>query len=124
MKSKVYFTNEISSEKLVEIYKKLGVELNGKVAVKVHSGEKGNQNYLRPEFLRQIVGSNCIKSLLKLSLYDYNKSEIEPAFRDGFEEKRKDGFYVRHVLQDLTPTSFDFRKANANMEISLIEGRD
>ena len=40
MKSKVYFTREISSEKLLEIYKKLGVELKGKVAVKVHSGEK------------------------------------------------------------------------------------
>ena len=61
---------------------------------------------------------------LKRDFVDYNKSEIEPAFRDGFEEKRKDGFYIRHVLQDLTPTAFDFRKANANMEISLIEGRD
>lgn len=55
MKSKVYFTNEISSEKLVEIYKKLGVELNGKVAVKVHSGEKGNQNYLKPLFYKDII---------------------------------------------------------------------
>ena len=61
---------------------------------------------------------------LKRDFVDYNKSEIEPAFRDGFEEKRKDGFYIMHVLQDLTPTAFDFRKANANMEISLIEGRD
>lgn len=61
---------------------------------------------------------------LKMDFVDYNKSEVEPAFRDGFEEKRKDGFYIMHVLQDLTPTSFDFRKANANMEISLIEGRD
>lgn len=55
MKRKVYFTNEISSEKLVEIYKKLGVELNGKVAVKVHSGEKGNQNYLKPLFYKDII---------------------------------------------------------------------
>ena len=55
MKSKVYFTNEISSEKLVEIYKKLGVELNGKVAVKVHSGEKGNQNYLKPLFYKDLI---------------------------------------------------------------------
>ena len=55
MKSKVYFTSEISSEKLVEIYKKLGVKLNGKVAVKVHSGEKGNQNYLKPLFYKDII---------------------------------------------------------------------
>lgn len=55
MKSKVYFTREISSEKLLEIYKKLGVELKGKVAVKVHSGEKGNQNYLKPLFYKDII---------------------------------------------------------------------
>ena len=55
MKSKVYFSREISSEKLLEIYKKLGVELKGKVAVKVHSGEKGNQNYLKPLFYKDII---------------------------------------------------------------------
>ena len=55
MKSKVYFTREISSEKLLEIYKKLGVELKGKVAVKVHSGEKGNQNYLKHLFYKDII---------------------------------------------------------------------
>lgn len=55
MKSKVYFTHEISSEKLLEIYKKLGVELKGKVAVKVHSGEKENQNYLKPLFYKDII---------------------------------------------------------------------
>ena len=54
-KSKVYFTNEISSEKVVEMFKVLNKDLKGNVAVKVHSGEKGNQNYLRPEFLKQII---------------------------------------------------------------------
>ena len=55
MKSKVYFTREISPEKVVEMYHTLGVELPGKVAVKVHSGEKGNQNFLRPEFWKPMV---------------------------------------------------------------------
>ena len=55
MKSKVYYCKEVTPEKLVEMYKKLGKELPGKVAVKVHSGEKGNQNYLRPEFMKNIV---------------------------------------------------------------------
>ena len=55
MKSKVYFTREISSEKLLEIYKKLGVELKGKVAVNVHSGEEGNQNYLKPPFYKDLI---------------------------------------------------------------------
>ncbi len=55
MKSKVYFTREITPEKVVEMYNALGVELPGKVAVKVHSGEKGNQNFLRPEFWKPMV---------------------------------------------------------------------
>ena len=55
MKAKVYFTKEITPEKVVEMYRALGVELPGKVAVKVHSGEKGNQNFLHPEFWRPMV---------------------------------------------------------------------
>ena len=55
MKSKVYFTRDITPEKVVEAYGKLGIQLTGKVAVKVHSGEKGNQNYLTPEFWRPMV---------------------------------------------------------------------
>ena len=54
-KSKVYFTETINNDKLVEMFKILGKELPGKVAVKVHSGEKGNQNYLRPEFMKKII---------------------------------------------------------------------
>jgi len=54
-KAKVYFTKEITPEKMVEMFKILGKELPGKVAVKVHSGEKGNQNFLRPEFMKPIV---------------------------------------------------------------------
>ena len=55
MKAKVYFTKEITPEKVVEMYRALGVELPGKVAVKVHSGEKRNQNFLHPEFWRPMV---------------------------------------------------------------------
>ncbi len=54
-KAKVYFTKNLTKEAVVEIYKHLGIELPGKVAVKVHSGEKGNQNYLRPSFLKPII---------------------------------------------------------------------
>ena len=52
---KVYFTDKITSKGLLEIYKKLGVELKGKVAVKVHSGEEGNQNYLKPLFYKDLI---------------------------------------------------------------------
>lgn len=53
--SKVYFTRTITPEKVVEMYKTLGKELTGKIAVKVHSGEDGNQNYLKPEFWKPMV---------------------------------------------------------------------
>ena len=54
-KSKVYFTKEITPESVVKMYETLGVKLPGKVAVKLHSGEQGNQNYIRPEFVKAIV---------------------------------------------------------------------
>ena len=54
-KSKVYFTNKINSESLINIYDALKVNLSGKVAVKLHSGEEGNQNYLKPEFVKDII---------------------------------------------------------------------
>ena len=54
-KAKVYFIKEITPENVVKMYEKLGLELPGKVAVKLHSGEQGNQNYLRPEFVKPII---------------------------------------------------------------------
>ena len=54
-KSKVYFTKEITPESVIEMYNKLGIKLPGRVAVKLHSGEKGNQNYIKPEFVKAIV---------------------------------------------------------------------
>ena len=54
-KAKVYFTKEITPESVIKMYEKLGKELPGKVAVKLHSGEQGNQNYIRPEFVNAIV---------------------------------------------------------------------
>lgn len=56
MTAKVYFSRQITPEKVLELYKMLGVCLPGNVAVKVHSGEKGNQNFLRPDFWAPIVG--------------------------------------------------------------------
>lgn len=55
MKSKVYFSKEITPESVLKLYKALDVKLPGNVAVKVHSGEPGNQNFLRPDFWREII---------------------------------------------------------------------
>ena len=54
-KAKVYFTKEITPESVVKMYETLGINLPGKVAVKLHSGEQGNQNYIRPEFVKAMV---------------------------------------------------------------------
>ena len=55
MKPKVYFSRTITPEKVLELYQMAGRELKGRVAVKVHSGEKGNQNFLTPEFWRPMI---------------------------------------------------------------------
>ena len=55
MKSKVYFSRTITPEKVLELYQTLGKELKGSLALKVHSGEVGNQNFLRPEFWKPLV---------------------------------------------------------------------
>ena len=55
LKSKVYFTKDITPEAMIKMYDILTLPLPGKVAVKLHSGEVGNQNFLRPEFMKPII---------------------------------------------------------------------
>lgn len=91
MKSKVYFTKTITPEKMVELYKALNIELKGKVAVKLHSGEPGNQNFLRPDFFKDIInyvngvvvecntayaGKRNISSLHKQTLIKHGWNEL------------------------------------------------
>lgn len=54
-KAKVYFTKEITPQSVIKVYEKLGIKLPGNVAVKLHSGEEGNQNYIKPDFVKVIV---------------------------------------------------------------------
>ena len=54
-KSKVYFTKVITPEKLIEMYNKLDIKLTGNIGIKIHSGEKGNKNFLRPQFIKPIA---------------------------------------------------------------------
>ena len=54
-KSKVYFTRELTPESVVKMFKMLDKNLPGKIAIKLHSGEEGNQNYLRPQFVKPMV---------------------------------------------------------------------
>ena len=54
-KAVVYFTKEITPEAVVKLYHKTGLELTGNVAVKLHSGEAGNQNFLKPDFFKPVI---------------------------------------------------------------------
>ena len=55
MKPTVYFSPVITPEKVLELFRLVDKELPGKVAIKLHSGEKGNQNFLKPEFWKPII---------------------------------------------------------------------
>ena len=55
MKSKVYFSRTITPEKVLELYKLIDKPLSGNVGIKVHSGETGNQNFLRPDFWAPLI---------------------------------------------------------------------
>lgn len=55
MKSKVLFTRTISPEMVLTMYEKLGKELTGYIAIKLHSGEEGNQNFLTPDFWAPMI---------------------------------------------------------------------
>lgn len=55
--SKVYFTREISPENVLKLFKALDIELGGRVAVKLHSGETGNQNFLKPDFFAPVINA-------------------------------------------------------------------
>lgn len=54
-KSIVYFTKNITPDNLIKIYEKLGVELNGKVGVKVSTGEAGSRGYLKADLISPLV---------------------------------------------------------------------
>ncbi len=55
MKSKVFFSKTITPQMVLDIYRQMDVSLNGNVAIKVHSGEKGNQNFLKPDMWKPII---------------------------------------------------------------------
>ncbi|MGN0156727.1 MAG: DUF362 domain-containing protein [Lachnospiraceae bacterium] len=55
MSATVYFSKTITPQKVLELYQMLGKELSGRVAVKLHSGEKGNQNFLGPDFWKPVI---------------------------------------------------------------------
>ena len=69
-KSKVYFTKEITPESLIKMYETLGVELKGKVAVKLSTGEPGGHHFLNPNLIKDLVIDGYQKEVLTLNQLD------------------------------------------------------
>lgn len=105
-KSKVYFTKEITSESLVKIYEVLGIELKGNVGVKLHSGEKGNQNYLRPDFMKELidkVGGTVIECN---TAYDGARNTTEK-HKELMKEHEWDKYYKVDIMDSEGDTTLD-----------------
>lgn len=104
--SKVYFTKEITSESLVKIYEALGIELKGNVGVKLHSGEKGNQNYLRPDFMKELidkVGGTVIECN---TAYDGARNTTEK-HKELMKEHEWDKYYKVDIMDSEGDTTLD-----------------
>ena len=108
-KAKVYFTKELTPEKVLEMFRLLGKDLPGKVACKVHSGEEGNQNYLHPEFWKPMIDA------VKGTVVECNTAY--PGNRDNTDKHKK-------LIKDHKWDSyFNVDIMDASEEVSLpIEG--
>lgn len=111
MKSKVYFTREITPEAMIRMYDALGLKLDGNTAVKLHSGEVGNQNFLRPAFLKPIidyVGGTIV--------------ECNTAYEGRRDTTQKHWDTMRlHGWTDIAPV--DIMDEEGDMELPIPNGR-
>ena len=110
-KKKVYFIKDISPKNAIRAFDALGIELRGNVAVKLHSGEPGNQNFLRPEFMKDIVnyvGGTIVECN---TAYDGN--------RDTTEAHRRT--MQLHGWVDIADV--DIMDAEGEIEIPVVGGR-
>lgn len=89
MKSKVYFTKEITSESLIKIYKSLNQELKGKVAVKISTGEPGGHNFLNPNLIKGLV--NKLNGTIVECCTAYAGKRKHPS--DHWQAIKEHGFY-------------------------------
>lgn len=105
-KSKVYFTKEITSESLVKIYEALGIELKGNVGVKLHSGEKGNQNYLRPDFMKKLIDKLGGTVIECNTAYDGARNTTEK-HKELMKEHEWDKYYKVDIMDSEGDTTLD-----------------
>jgi len=134
MKSKVYFTKNITPEKLIEIYEKLGVELTGKVGVKVSTGEAGSKGYLKADLIKPLITKlngtiiecntaypgerNNAKDHMKVAIeHGFDFTDIDIMDADGdFKIPVKNG---KHLKYDLIGNNFN----NYDSILNLAHGK-
>ena len=108
-RSTVYFTKDISPESLVRIYRTLGRELKGKVAVKISTGEAGNNNYLQPSLIKPLV--DLLNGTITECCTAYNGKRMDPL--EHWQTIREHGF-------DVMPC--DILDEESDMEIPVSAG--
>lgn len=110
-KAKVYFTKNITPESLVNIYNKLGVELTGKVGIKISTGEPGGNNYLKPELIKDLVQK------VKGTIVECNTAYAGK--RNTTEEHEKT--IKAHGFYDISDV--DIMDKDGSMEIPVVGGK-
>ncbi len=99
MKPKVYFIPDCEKESVLKLYNALGKKLEGNIAVKVHSGETGNQNFLRPDFWKELIdktGGTVVETNTAYSgTRNTTKEHLETLRQHGWSE-----FFKTEILDD------------------------
>ena len=110
-KAKVYFIKDITPENIIKAYEVVGKKLPGKVAVKMHSGEQGNQNYLRADFIKDVI--NYVNGTVVECNTAYQGA------RNTTEKHRK--LIEEHEWEKYFP--FDLMDAEGDMELDIPNGK-
>lgn len=110
-KSKVFFTKEITPQAMIKMYEKLGVKLPGKVAVKVHSGEVGNQNFIHADFMKPMV-----------DYVDGTITECNVAY-DGKRKETKDHWETMKLHGWTDIAKVDIMDEEGDMELPVAGGK-
>lgn len=107
-KSKVYFIKEINSDNLIKIYEALNIELKGKVGIKVSTGEKGSNGYLKQELIKPLINMLDGTIIECNTAYDGSRNSTE----DHIKTAKEHGF-----------DNVDIMDSDGEMKIDVINGK-
>ena len=122
MNSIVYFSKTITPEKVLELYQRLETPLKGNIAIKLHSGEVGNQNFLKPEFFKPVIDAVGGTVVECNTAYDGERNTTEK----HFETLKKHGWskYFQVDLLDSEGPDFELSIPNGKIIQKNFVGKD